>query len=657
MTSAKGDGAFDAAIGERLKDVLDACDRCYGTSGASTFLSARFAADPSVIDPRVQVAALELCQNVKTVPSIAPVIVAAASSVSPVRAAAAAMLGVFARAKSASPVVKAIVAAAEEISLKGASRLCEAIEHGISSAKSSKSELASFLEPVQEMTTAVMPMMDAYGARCLIATTRGFGDDSVKAEVLLPVLEWSLDSMALDTNAKAALIVEILQAYTPDYAATFSKEGGESWTLFMRCLVPPTPTAVRAAAFSCVTPEFANALKTEPKAQLFKVLFNAVNADADEVSRREAQVAVDALTIDANDVVKTLHGALSSAPSATPAKKKGKTASAKSDSTVALGKPELVQAAVTALEVLGWKMDKTENLNQLVEPCQRFLEAILNDAAARLKRNDDGSDSDSDDSDDESGVAAGGYIEALTLRTLESLAIKKVKSKAWDVPLIIRAVREVSEGAARSAALACLAQVAHASPDAVLEHMFEVGSALSDRAAARDDVLSQRALENALTAVVPVWLKSGESLANVVSRLIDSLPSAPPRRRAPICAALIRASPAGEALPVIILNMLRRTKSLEESARELRVASFAGDAADVPVGDEDAWVGELLSSLLACESPVDSVAALVAALKVCFSLASCVLRSSSLEYFYDERFFCVRILIPLMRHTNLLLSF
>ena len=656
MTSAKDSDAFDVAIGERLKDVLDACDRCYGTSGASAFLSARFAADPSVVDPCVQVAALELCQIASTVPSIAPVIVAAASSVSPVRAAAAALLGAFARAKNVSPVVKAIVAAAEEISLKGASKLCEAIEHGISAAKSPKSELVSFLEPVQEMTTAAIPMMDAYGARCLIASTRGFGDAGAKADVLLPVLAWSLDSMANDTNAKAALVVEILQAYTPDYASTFGKDGGEGWTLFMRCMVPPSPPAVRAAAFSCATPEFAHALKTDPKAQLFKILFNAVNADADEVSRREAQVAVDALTIDASDVVKTLESALSNAPASTPAKKKGKTASAKSDSTVMLGSQELVQAAVTALEVLGWKIDKTEHLDKLVEPCQHFLEAFLNEAAARAKKSDDDDDSDSDseDSDDESGVAAGGYIEALTLRTLESLALAKVKSKAWDVPLIIRAVREVSEGAARSAALACLAQVAHVSPDAVLQHMFEVGSALSDRAAARDDVLSQRALENALTAVVPVWLKSGESLANVVSRLIDSLPSAPPRRRAPICAALIRASPAGEALPVIILNMLRRTKSLEESARELRVKSFAGDAVDVPVGDEDAWVGELLSSLLACESPVESVTALVAALKVRFIARFSLL---FLDHFYDERFFCVRILTPLMRHTNLLLSF
>jgi hypothetical protein len=227
-------------------------------------------------------------------------------------------------------------------------------------------------------------------------------------------------------------------------------------------------------------------------------------------------------------------------------------------------------------------------------------------------------DSDFEESDDdEAGVAAGGYLEALALRTLESLALAKVGGKQWNVPLIIRAVREVDEGAARSAALACLAQIAHTKPEAVLSHVFDIGSALSARAAANDDVLSQRALESALVAVVPVWLQSGESLMNVVSRLIDSLPHAPTRRRAPICAALVRAAPPGEALPAIILNLIRRSKSLESSAREARAPYAAAvDTSDLPVADDDAWVAELLDALLVRETPISAVNALVDALKV-----------------------------------------
>ena len=89
------------------------------------------------------------------------------------------------------------------------------------------------------------------------------------------------------------------------------------------------------------------------------------------------------------------------------------------------------------------------------------------------------------------------------------------------------------------------------------------------------------------------------------------------------------------------------------------------DAEDAPVAaEEDAWVKELLDALLARETPMAATAALVTALKV---RSRFVFRRSIAPFFlfpvantrcfYDERFYCVRILIPLMRHTNLLLSF
>jgi len=313
-----------------------------------------------------------------------------------------------------------------------------------------------------------------------------------------------------------------------------------------------------------------------------------------------------------------LKAAVVSTSLATPAKKKGKSTGTDARLSLSLTSSETTQTAATSLEVLAWKLDKTDNLETLVEPCQNFLEAMMNEAAARAKaRNAMDNDSDFEESDDEGGVAAGGYLEALVLRTLESLALAKVGGKQWNVPLIIRAVSEVDEGAARSAALACLAQLAHTKPEAVLSHVFEIGSALSARAAANDDVLSQRALESALVSVVPVWLQSGESLMNIVSRLIDSLPHAPTRRRAPICVALIRAAPSGEALPAIILNLIRRSKSLELSARDARAPYIAAvDASDLPVADGDAWVTELLDTLLIRETPISAVNALVSALKV-----------------------------------------
>ena len=430
--------------------------------------------------------------------------------------------------------------------------------------------------------------------------------------------------------------MEALRAFTPAYAATWGPDGGEGWTTLARCAVAPSPPAARAAAFAQMTPEFVSALAPAARAAALKVLFAAVNADADETSRREARRAANALTLDAADVAKTIDAAVVGAAVATPAssKKRAKTktnAAKTSTSTVtaavSLGSARATRDAATALETLAWKLNETTNPVALAAPCLRFLEALLNHADARRRRrdaqnasDDDSSSDDDSDEDDESGVAAGGYLEALVLRALESLAALGVHPRdGWNVPLVVRAVREVDEGAARSAALACLAQIAKTAPDAVRDDVFDVGAALSDRAAAAaDDVLSQRALESALVAVVPVWLEGGEPLVNVVSRLIDSLPRAPARRRAPVCAALVRAAPEGEALPAVVVTLLRRLKSLEAAARDRRTATEAVvDAEDAPVAaEEDEWVKELLDALLARETPTAATAALVAALKV-----------------------------------------
>ena len=696
-TTETTDDALDAIIGDFFGRVLDACERRRGADGARAFLASLFSADPRAVDARAQVAALELAVARATDVPLASVVVAVASSSSRVRSAAATALARCGRDATASAFSKRLAKSADQVSRIGAGALCDAITRGLQASSAPSKELSMFLEPVVAMTTTGGDgdgdaCLDAYGARCLLAATRDatLDDVSVANTVAVPTLAWCLDAATRgdgdgdDAHAELALAVEALRAFTPAYAATWGPDGGEGWTTLARCAVAPSPPAARAAAFAQMTPEFVSALAPAARAAALKVLFAAVNADADETSRREARRAANALTLDAADVAKTIDAAVVAAAVATPAssKKRAKTktnAAKTSTSTVtaavSLGSARATRDAATALETLAWKLNETTNPVALAAPCLRFLEALLNHADARRRRrdaqnasDDDSSSDDDSDEDDESGVAAGGYLEALVLRALESLAALGVHPRdGWNVPLVVRAVREVDEGAARSAALACLAQIAKTAPDAVRDDVFDVGAALSDRAAAAaDDVLSQRALESALVAVVPVWLEGGEPLVNVVSRLIDSLPRAPARRRAPVCAALVRAAPEGEALPAVVVTLLRRLKSLEAAARDRRTATEAVvDAEDAPVAaEEDAWVKELLDALLARETPMAATAALVAALKV---RSRFVFRRSIAPFFlfpvantrcfYDERFYCVRILIPLMRHTNLLLSF
>ena len=158
-----------------------------------------------------------------------------------------------------------------------------------------------FLEPVVAMTTGGDgdgdACLDAYGARCLLAATRDatLDDVSVANTVAVPTLVWCLDAATRgdgdgdDTHAELALAVEALRAFTPAYAATWGPDGGEGWTTLARCAVAPSPPAARAAAFAQMTPEFVSALAPAARAAALNVLFAAVNADAEETSRREAR--------------------------------------------------------------------------------------------------------------------------------------------------------------------------------------------------------------------------------------------------------------------------------------------------------------------------------------------------------------------------------
>ena len=235
--------------------------------------------------------------------------------------------------------------------------------------------------------------------------------------------------------------------------------------------------------------------------------------------------------------------------------KGGKTAAADTDvgGSGALA-ASATAAAIAALEVVGWKAAAdVESRGDLKAPCQELLASLLDAAAAFRGRDEDGGDDEDDEEEDSAddddaprpakkqpsfasavataGEASSGYAQALVLTTLEMLARdddasaaaatpSKSKGKkaapaapaaaAWDVTLIVRAVQEAEAGPAREAALALLAAVAASDAKGVMDHVLEVSAALAHRASnASDDPLAQRALESALSAVVPAWIAGG----------------------------------------------------------------------------------------------------------------------------------------------------
>ena len=348
------------------------------------------------------------------------------------------------------------------------------------------------------------------------------------------------------------------------------------------------------------------------------------------------------------------------------------------------------------MEVLAWKSEADVDAREtLAEPCQALLAALLDAAkATRERRAEDGKEAkdeqkvDEDDENDDdvanearrgvdegAGEASGGYAQALVLSTLEMLASTspaepiapatpskskaktKTKSKAkakasssvaessWDVPLVVRAVQEAEAGPAREAALALLAAVAATDPRGVMTHVLDVGAVLAHRATeASDDPLAQRALERALAAVVPAWIAGGYSVAEAAAKVVDALPDAPQHRRAPLCAALLRACPEGEGLPRVLTLLLGRARALEEAAaaaatrrakRAAKRAEEIGGLVAAAMAEEavtahaveasSAWVMDLAATLLAKETATASVDALVAVMRVRDDARSCFL--------------------------------
>jgi U3 small nucleolar RNA-associated protein 10 len=203
------------------------------------------------------------------------------------------------------------------------------------------------------------------------------------------------------------------------------------------------------------------------------------------------------------------------------------------------------------------------------------------------------------------------------------------------VRLIVRAVTEAEAGPAREAALALLAAVAKNDAVGVMEHVLEVSAALAHRASnATDDPLAQRALEQALAAVVPAWIEGGFGVKAAAEQVVNALPDAPEHRRAPLCLALLRACPEGEGLPVVLLLLLGQLRKLEEAAaasaaKRAKKAAKAAEKAGVRVAEaiaefeqdntfaeSAAWVLDLAALLLSRETASGAVDALVATMKV-----------------------------------------
>ena len=682
---AAGKGRFAASFDA----LLGAVERGGGSSVG--FLATRAASDPSANSTEVPRTALELLAtrggaNGAATTSVLAVLTVACTAAEPaVRAAAANAIVALApkgsstgaKKKGATAVWRSLKDAAGDVgsvtkSVDAGAALCDALAAGFKDAGSkdeSDVALRDILAPLASLGIsdgggdAIEPRLGAYGGRRLVAALKGVGSDASKAEALAPALRWCL---ARGEGDAAELAVEIIETFTVDYAKSKAATSGESgptdsWRVFTSALVAPSPAPARVAAVCRATPDFVDSLPAARRGELLRILFTAVGSDADAGARAAVRDAIDALKLLADDVISLVRAAAATTAAATtvasPSTKRSKgSAAAGRDADGS----DAVAVAVAALEVVGWKSSgDVHSRADLAGPCQELLASLL-DAAAAARDSSRGTEvgRDSDDEDvapSPGGGAASGYSQAVVLSTLDMLARdamgpdsapfnktpgkrQKGSNAGYDVRLIVRAVTEAEAGPAREAALALLAAVAKNDAVGVMEHVLEVSAALAHRASnATDDPLAQRALEQALAAVVPAWIEGGFGVKAAAEQVVNALPDAPEHRRAPLCLALLRACPEGEGLPVVLLLLLGQLRKLEEAAaasaaKRAKKAAKAAEKAGVRVAEaiaefeqdntfteSAAWVLDLAALLLSRETASGAVDALVATMKVSIS--------------------------------------
>ena len=555
-------------------------------------------------------------------------------------------------------------------SVDAGAALCDALAAGFKDAGSkdeSDVALRDILAPLASLGIsdgggdAIEPRLGAYGGRRLVAALKGVGSDASKAEALAPALRWCL---ARGEGDAAELAVEIIETFTVDYAKSKAATSGESvLRQLARVHVRARRSVARAGSRRRRLPGHPGFRRFAPGGEEGRAAPHPLHRGRFRRGRRRAGRGEGR-----DRRVKTPRGRRHQPRSrggggggattvASPSTKRSKgSAAAGRDADGS----DAVAVAVAALEVVGWKSPgDVHSRADLAGPCQELLASLL-DAAAAARDSSRGAEvgRDSDDEDvapSPRGGAASGYSQAVVLSTLDMLARdamgpdsapfnktpgkrQKGSNAGYDVRLIVRAVTEAEAGPAREAALALLAAVAKNDAVGVMEHVLEVSAALAHRASnATDDPLAQRALEQALAAVVPAWIEGGFGVKAAAEQVVNALPDAPEHRRAPLCLALLRACPEGEGLPVVLLLLLGQLRKLEEAAaasaaKRAKKAAKAAEKAGVRVAEaiaefeqdntfteSAAWVLDLAALLLSRETASGAVDALVATMKVSIS--------------------------------------
>ena len=730
---------LETILQDLLRKCLDASSR-RGVDSAK-FLASRIIVEDGTNEQsfasrtRAKIIALEMIQSEiedskDSDEIVTALLVACASSVSSVRRAAADALYCAPTTSGFAPFA-AVAKARAHITIDGAS----AVRTAMRSVKISIEDTKRLLKPITAVkaenlfrpgksdgsatSSSSFCLMNPHAARILLFILRGVGDDQIKAVEIARALEravcFDFDVTAPEQLEIAAFAIEAVRCFVGEKLASSAEitSGKFAFDAFLNAMKSQISVSVRIACFEQIASGSYPLMKLPPtsRAKVLDVLFQANKSDGDKTARAAARDAIASVPLDCKDAVVAISGACKFDDK---------------DVVIGLTEGDSLANAIAAMEVFSWRSNTAVNRDALISPCQNLCRALFAqneidieedirrqalkeqnaaNASKKKKKRFYGTDGNSSSSDDEDGgdeimsegdddnkndvetklseqIAERSYALTLSLQTLTKLAeLCDQMVNSWDIDLICVSASKASEGSSRAAALELLSEMAKIKPEMVVKKVVDVATTLSRIAGENDDVTLQRALENALKSVVPVWLSSGKAdVSEVIWTIVEASTRAPERRRAPLCAALIRACPEGsKGLSELILQVLEKRKSLEKSAVAHKKKMYAmlyqnnskkptsetvdamdidndtdedhDDGDDNELEDEDnknnnksessTWVKALVMTLLGHEKPVNAVVSLVDAMKVRFfslSYSRVTLKSLVCRIYFGEEF-------------------
>jgi hypothetical protein len=338
-------------------------------------------------------------------------------------------------------------------------------------------------------------------------------------------------------------------AAAPDGRAAAAKAA------LMRAVGDTGAADLRVAVLTCITADVYATLSASDQDGVLAQCALLLSRDEQQTCRDAARALVCRLPLEGDAFARVLHSACSAVRgrAADQASVK-KRAPRDQQLPPACSNVEPLDVLTATLEVATWKTMTSGA--PLLAPVSEAVSVLLDiHAASREKQAaDPGAVADAGVDADASGRPALEYRIQLALNVLTSLVRASAPGCAVQVPVTVRALREVADAGVHKAALELLAAAACAAPERVVTDVLDITLALTTKAASgAEDRASARALQDAFEAVAACWVTArSDGGAELLQHVVAALPAVPEHQRLPLLAALLRALPSPLALSLTL---------------------------------------------------------------------------------------------------------